>query len=101
MKFAERSESIELEVNRLIRTAYGPFELGDLKPGAVEEVPEHELAPLLETWLPGRSVPTEHTKSTKPAEDGTSEAPWKQGRGRKPSGPPSGSRRRSKTPRPR
>ncbi|SHG44949.1 pseudouridine synthase [Cognatishimia maritima] len=29
---------IGLTVNRLIRVAYGPFQLGDLKPGAVDEV---------------------------------------------------------------
>jgi 23S rRNA pseudouridine2605 synthase len=32
-------EHIGLKVNRLIRTAYGPFQLGNLKTGAVEEVP--------------------------------------------------------------
>ena len=31
-------EAIGLKVNRLIRTAYGPLELGDLAPGDVEEV---------------------------------------------------------------
>ena len=31
-------ESIDLIVNRLIRVSYGPFRLGDLKPGAVEEI---------------------------------------------------------------
>jgi 23S rRNA pseudouridine2605 synthase len=31
-------ESIGLTVNRLIRISYGPFRLGDMKPGAVEEV---------------------------------------------------------------
>ncbi len=31
-------ESIGLSVNRLIRISYGPFQLGDLQPGAVEEV---------------------------------------------------------------
>lgn len=29
---------VALSVNRLIRISYGPFQLGDLKPGAVEEV---------------------------------------------------------------
>lgn len=29
---------IDLSVNRLIRISYGPFQLGELKPGAVEEV---------------------------------------------------------------
>ncbi|MCE9507079.1 MAG: pseudouridine synthase, partial [Alphaproteobacteria bacterium] len=32
-----------LTVNRLIRTAYGPFELGKLAPGAVEEVGDREF----------------------------------------------------------
>ncbi|MDC0738634.1 pseudouridine synthase [Cognatishimia sp. SS12] len=31
-------EAIDLKVNRLIRISYGPFQLGDLKPGAVEEL---------------------------------------------------------------
>lgn len=31
-------EALGLRVNRLIRTAYGPFQLGRLRPGAVEEV---------------------------------------------------------------
>jgi 23S rRNA pseudouridine2605 synthase len=32
-------ESLDLIVNRLIRVSYGPFELADLKPGMVDEVP--------------------------------------------------------------
>jgi 23S rRNA pseudouridine2605 synthase len=31
-------EAVGLTVNRLIRTSYGPFQLGQLKPGEVEEV---------------------------------------------------------------
>ena len=31
-------EAVGLSVNRLIRISYGPFQLGDLKPGAVEEL---------------------------------------------------------------
>ncbi len=31
-------EDVGLIVNRLIRTSYGPFQLGQLKPGAVEEI---------------------------------------------------------------
>ena len=36
-------ESLGLNVNRLIRTSYGPFELGVLKPGQVDEVPPRVL----------------------------------------------------------
>jgi len=38
-----------LQVSRLIRTAYGPFQLGHLPPGSVVEVPPHTL----EANLPG------------------------------------------------
>jgi 23S rRNA pseudouridine2605 synthase len=32
-----------LQVSRLIRTAYGPFDLGGLQPGDVDEVPQSAL----------------------------------------------------------
>lgn len=41
-------EHLGLAVNRLIRTAYGPFSLGSLKPGDVEEVPQKVLAAYLQ-----------------------------------------------------
>ncbi len=37
-------EAVGLTVNRLIRVSYGPFQLGDLAPGAVEEVRARVLA---------------------------------------------------------
>lgn len=36
-------EHMDLKVNRLIRTAYGPFTLGDMPVGTVEEVRQHDL----------------------------------------------------------
>ena len=54
-------EAVGLEVNRLIRTKYGPFELGNLQPGTVEEVSLEELqatlGDLLKT-LPRTTGPT-------------------------------------------
>ena len=34
-------EYLGLTVNRLIRVSYGPFQLGKLEPGVLEEVPRH------------------------------------------------------------
>ena len=36
-------EHLGLKVSRLIRTSYGPFALGDLPAGAVDEVRQHDL----------------------------------------------------------
>ncbi|MBC7769532.1 MAG: rRNA pseudouridine synthase [Phycisphaerales bacterium] len=36
-------EALGMKVNRLIRISYGPFQLGTLEPGAVEEVPRKLL----------------------------------------------------------
>lgn len=40
-------EHLGLTVSRLIRTRYGPFALGDLPVGAVDEVKQHELVEFL------------------------------------------------------
>ncbi len=36
-------DAIGLKVNRLIRVSYGPFQLGTMEPGAVEEIPAKVL----------------------------------------------------------
>ena len=36
-------EHLGWPVNRLIRTAYGPFQLGNLRRGAIEEVPRRVM----------------------------------------------------------
>ena len=52
-------ESLDLQVNRLIRVQYGPFVLEDLRPGSVEEVPtdllEAAIGHLLDTPLTKKS----------------------------------------------
>lgn len=50
-------EHLGLQVNRLIRTQYGPFELGDLRPGAVEEIPGNLLTRELENKIPSQFLP--------------------------------------------
>ncbi|MCB1391208.1 MAG: rRNA pseudouridine synthase, partial [Rhodobacteraceae bacterium] len=54
-------DSVGLTVNRLIRTAYGPFQLGELAPGAVEElrprVLRDQLGLAADTVAEGRAAP--------------------------------------------
>lgn len=59
-------EHVGLKVNRLIRTQYGPFELGDLRPGAVVEIPAKELQEKLKDILPASLLP-EESPEPKPA----------------------------------
>src|SRR5689334_9865895 len=47
-------ESLGLKVNRLIRISYGPMELGDLEPGAVEEVEASDLLAHFADMIPER-----------------------------------------------
>lgn len=47
-------EHLGLKVNRLIRVAYGPFQLGLLPPGAVEEAPRKVLREQLSQAKPAR-----------------------------------------------
>lgn len=52
-------EHLGLKVNRLIRTQYGPFELGDLRPGAVEEIPPNLMRSLLSEAIDAEYLPHE------------------------------------------
>ncbi len=52
-------EHLGLKVNRLIRTQYGPFELSDLRPGAVEEIPSDTLRAALSEFIPEHLLPRE------------------------------------------
>ncbi len=48
-------EALGLSVNRLIRIGYGPFELGKLKAGGVEEVDEKILKAQIQGYFKGKS----------------------------------------------
>ena len=50
-------EAIGLKVNRLLRLAYGPFALGDLGPGQVEEVGPRVIRELLADHIPPENMP--------------------------------------------
>lgn len=56
-------EHLGLKVNRLIRTQYGPFELLDLRPGAVEEIPGNLLRSALGDKVPAQFLPTENRRA--------------------------------------
>lgn len=47
-------EHLGLQVSRLIRTSYGPFHLGELAVGAVEEVRQHDLIVFRKSLKPTR-----------------------------------------------
>ncbi|PZQ49836.1 MAG: pseudouridine synthase [Rhodovulum sulfidophilum] len=106
-------DSVGLSVNRLIRLSYGPFQLGDLAPGAVEEVRPKILRDQLgvATEGSGRSVPGDWPGSAagKPARPGAADAKGRPGRtgpagaakdrgparsGRPPAGGPSGGQKK-------
>ena len=57
-------ESIGLKVNRLIRLAYGPFQLGNLEPGDVEEVGPRVIRELLSGMIDPRNLPVEGASQT-------------------------------------
>lgn len=57
-------ESIGLTVNRLIRLAYGPFQLGTLPIGSVEEVGPRVIRELLAQHIRPENLPTGNTVAT-------------------------------------
>lgn len=92
---------IGLNVNRLIRVSYGPFLLGDLKAGKVEEVRRRLMRDHL--GLEGAVPPEDRRKpqrSRKPAPKGQAKRPPQPG-GKKFGGPQTGTRRAPTSKRPK
>ena len=84
-------EALGLKVNRLIRVAYGPLDLGDLPTGEVEEVPARQLKQLIQTGFAGEPphTPSRNDGRTRPGAS-RAKSPQKPGakpqRGSSPSG---------------
>ena len=78
-------DAIGLSVNRLIRVAYGPFRLGELKPGEVEEVKSRVLRDQLGL---GHGDDKTGTAKKKPVRQRKPGGPGSQGRGAKPGARP-------------
>jgi len=68
--------AVGLHVNRLIRTHYGPFALGDMPPGAVAEVPAASLMRDLgiagerpKGWAKAKPKPAKHRAKQRPGKN--------------------------------
>jgi 23S rRNA pseudouridine2605 synthase len=53
-------EAVGLEVNRLIRISYGPFQLGDLPEGSAKEIPQKIMKDQISTFF-GMQAPAKKT----------------------------------------
>jgi 23S rRNA pseudouridine2605 synthase len=99
--------ALGLQVNRLIRISYGPFQLGELEPGAAQEVRTRILKDQLSgkifkdagldfdgpmrTPVIGRDTPARPDKPAKTGRGGSGNAPLRKGRGKPtPDGPKRG-----------
>lgn len=76
-------EHLGLNVNRLIRLSFGPFMLGDLKPGEVEEVHSHILADQLGPELAEKFHIKPSTNQAKSKKDASKTPPSKKRGGKK------------------
>jgi len=76
-------EALGLTVNRLIRLAYGPFSLGDIAPGAVEEVGPRVIREQLADYIAADKMPKGNAVA-RPLEALKPEAPARPGQPRVP-----------------
>ncbi len=74
-------EHLGLQVNRLIRISYGPFQLGDLERGEVKEVPRRTMREQLGSRLP-KPAPRDGAKADAPR--AAKPAPQRPPKGKKP-----------------
>jgi 23S rRNA pseudouridine2605 synthase len=80
-------EHLGLQVSRLIRTAYGPFPLGDLPAGAVDEVRQHDLVAFRRSLDPPRHGERDQPKASGGGE-GATPSPERRRSARRPGSPP-------------
>ena len=73
-------ESLGLTVNRLIRLAYGPFQLGELPSGAVEEVGPRVIREMLAEHIRPENLPQGNTVQTPAPIPGRRSGPVVRGR---------------------
>ncbi|MGH7023198.1 MAG: pseudouridine synthase [Caulobacteraceae bacterium] len=60
-------EALDLKVNRLIRVAYGPFALGTLGPGALEEIGPRVIREQLASFIAAGNLPSGDRPLYRPA----------------------------------
>jgi 23S rRNA pseudouridine2605 synthase len=90
-------EYLGLSVNRLIRTRYGPFPLGDLPAGAVDEVRQHDLVVFRRSLAGAPRLPT---SPREPRDDKAPPPPSQGRRPRRPGATPAPPRRGPRVSRP-
>jgi 23S rRNA pseudouridine2605 synthase len=62
-------DSLGLTVNRLIRQAYGPFQLGDIAAGQVEEIGPRVIREQLAQWIAPEKLPQGSSLASLPVSD--------------------------------